>query len=247
MKKQWPVVTLLPLAIVCGLVITLSLDLLAHGNQSQRQQAPYQIGGRLFDESTRERIPAGKVSIIYFVDGLERRHVQVDGEGSFLIRDLPYSAVYMIAKAPGYGRAVAFVIADPRFVQEVEFLLPRAASVEGLVLDRERFPVNRARVAVEYQDRLRDRLSEVPELVARAENEGLKLVTQEARRQSGGRPLTGVGRDSQEGGFLLSDIDPRRPFKLVCEHDVLGEIESEVMVLQPGENLKGYVLIYGGA
>lgn len=211
---------------------------------AQVGQAPYQVGGLLVDEDWGPPIRGGEVGLTYYAENLKRRTVKADDQGSFIIQHLPLAAVFMIAKAPGYGQAVAFVVADPQLVEEVHFVLPRSGEINGFVVESDGTPVHRARVAVEYQDRLRRRLGEFSDAIARAEALGLRIVTGEPRKHTGGRPGTGVGRDSRPGGFRISGIDPRRPFKVVSEHEVLGVLESDVVTLAPGQVVTNLTLIY---
>jgi len=145
----------------------------------------------------------------------------------------------MVGTARGHGKAVAFVLTTPGVPQVVELLLPKGATVEGVMLNRDGAAVPDVRISVKYTNKLADRLYMVQELFDQALAEGLTVTTIEpTHRTRSGHDIGNVGT------FALRDLDPRRPFRLVCEHEELGTMESELMYLEPGETYGGLTLTY---
>ena len=199
-----------------------------------------EITGYLLEEGT--RMPLEGIVVFHYGRGpkdIVGDEVRVGDDGSFVLRGIPRAAVFMVGTAKAHGKAVAFVLTDPGAPQVVELLLPRGATVEGVVRNLDGTPVPNVRISIKYTNKLADRLYMVQELFDQALAEGLDVVTVEpTHRALSGRDLGHVGK------FALRDIDPRRPFRLVCEHEELGVIESELMYLDPGETYSGVTLAY---
>ena len=206
------------------------------------------ISGQLRDEATGRSIE-GFISFSMDAGTEEIRlgGLETDEDGNFILpSDLPYGPIFVIGAAINYGRAVAFLFVERTQSQRIELLLPLGCQVEGFVTDPFGNAINDAKVTVEYEDRLRDRLSQVPDVTARATEEGFQIITRGGDRH-GGSPYTRLGSELKpEGQFIITDIDPNRPFKFVSRSEVWGEVTSETMTLIPGEMRVGIRLSYGG-
>jgi hypothetical protein len=209
------------------------------------EQGPVQVSGVLRDASTGEPVGGGTVAFAYGgPGGFVQSGISADDEtGTFVISDLPRCALYLVARAPGFGQAVAFLIADPSLPQEIDFRMVRSGSIEGAVVDGLGAPIGGAVVSVSYQDQLKDRLAEVSDVVERARLEGLKIVTFDASEHRGGHPSTSAGEGKGVGEFRIQDVDADRPFRLVARHPEHGDVTSDVLTLQPGGRMVGVRLV----
>jgi hypothetical protein len=217
----------------------------AAGNP-QEQVAPYQVGGRVFDQVTRQPVKAEVRISLGAGDALTLKTLEADELGSFLVREATYGPVWLVARAPGYGRAFAYLFADSRYVQEVEMLLPRGASVYGTILDSAGRPVSHASIKLRYKDSLLSRLMQSParSAIERATREGFEVTVNEGDWHRGCLYTSCLSMGMAEGEFSVLDVDPNRPFQLVARHDTLGEIESAIFELTPGQKLEDVVLAY---
>lgn len=222
------------IGVASGQVLGMALGL-------QNPRPMFQIGGQVTSSETGEPIGGAVVIYEYFSQANRRyelSYAETDSNGYFLIQNLEKAAVYMRAKAPGYGTTVALVITHPVIPTEVAMQLDTAATVNGTVLDPRGQPVIGAMIRAEYLDKLSSRLARDPTTLEEVRALGLRTIMSEEMMQG---EMVGAGEGAVPGIFSLS-IEPWRPFRIICAHDALGEVEGELMQLEPGEQIADYTV-----
>jgi hypothetical protein len=201
---------------------------------------------RVFDQVTREPLQATVIVTSGSREDTHRRALEANELGSLLLQGIVYGPVWLVAHAPGYGRAVRYLFHDPSTPEDIELLLPRGASVHGSIVDRRGLPVSGASIKVRYRDNLLARLQETPSAAAieRATQEGFPVRIGVADWHRGCRYTSCASLGMADGEFSVLDLDPDRRFVLVVQHDVLGTLESRIFRLAPGERLDGVTLTY---
>lgn len=208
-------------------------------NRPQPQRAQHVlVSGRLLEEGSGRPL-AGEVLLERWIESPgeitgQARPIETGPEGAFSITGDDYGPAQLTGLVDNHGRAVAFVFLDPAEPRTVDIVLPMAGAIRGVVTRSDGTPLGGARVELRYERGTRPPESGRQEVRRRARTEGLRFV-------SSGPP---AGRSSGHthglGEFWFMDIDPRRPFTIVVEHEELGETTTDVMMLQPGEVIDDY-------
>jgi hypothetical protein len=236
-------VLLLLVAVMAGALLVTGVS----GQQESTQRPTAQIRGYLLEEGTRKPVTGG----VNWAAGrrpgedLNSGVVEAKEDGSFTLLDLPHGPIALVGWAGGYGSAFTLLMTTPGKVAEVELLLPVAAAVEGKVVDSRGYPISNARVRVRYLESFSDRIrtGRGKEAADLARAQGFRISIQETS-SVGGWPNTGASEGKEAGVFRLLGIDPARPFVLIVSHETFGRVESETLVLVPGQELEGVVLSY---
>lgn len=229
---------LIVLGAVIGASLAIALSMRAWGENLKATNGQEGIvSGLIVDESTGMPL-SGKVVVSEMLpngDAVIAPSV-VPSSGAFSFKPETTMLHTIVAVSPGYGQGVVLLRPDLRGEQRVIVELARAAAIEGAVRDASNDPAIGASLSVVYIRSLGDRVA-----VAAADR-GLSegFVVAEGTWESGRTRTEGAA-----GSFSISDIDPRRPFRLRAEHAVLGTVETLPMTLDPGERITDFVIRYG--
>ena len=228
-------------AIICGVsVAVLTMPELSASSEVRPvggAQGLVQIGGTLRDEISLGTL-RGKVIVARTlpegVVELSTAEIQVDGD--FTFRDLGTSRVTLVGVSEGYGRRVVQVDVSPSSFDEIDLVLPRGTNLKGIVLDSSGEPVDGAELKITYQIALA--------IESRLRRESPLESPSVFVEGSWHRGVFLTGSDEAEPGeFSILDIDPERPFKISAKHSERGSIESEVLMLDPGETRAAFDLV----
>lgn len=172
------------------------------------------ISGRVVELVSQEGIPDARI-VMTSTESLRMRFAISSEDGNFLLKEPPTGLVELVAFVYGYAPEVKRFYLNPgERRNHLRFQLKRSGTVAGQVVTSARDRVTAAFVEVDY-------LAPLPARAA---------------------PRLESATFSHDGDFLLENVHPERPFRVVVTHPTFGEGRSHVIVLSPDQELSGIVI-----